>query len=46
MAYALEEAAVGRLRAVVGAVFPVERAGEAHAVIAGRGALGKVMLEM
>ncbi|WP_405735101.1 zinc-binding dehydrogenase [Streptomyces sp. NBC_00028] len=45
MARALEEAAAGRLRVVIGAVFPVERAGEAHARIEGRGVVGKVLLE-
>ncbi|WP_329337594.1 zinc-binding dehydrogenase [Streptomyces sp. NBC_00663] len=46
MARALEEAAAGRLRAVVGEVFPVDRAGEAHARIEGRGVVGKVVLQM
>lgn len=43
--YALEEAASGRMRAVVGKVFPLERAGEAHAAVEGRGLTGKVVLE-
>ncbi|MGI5455933.1 zinc-binding dehydrogenase [Streptomyces sp. CA-249302] len=43
--YALGEAAGGRLRAVVGEVFPVERAGEAHRAVEGRGVVGKVVLE-
>lgn len=46
MALALDEAAAGRLRVVVGAVFPVERAGEAHARIEGRGVVGKVVLKV
>ncbi|PKV86502.1 zinc-binding dehydrogenase [Streptomyces sp. TLI_146] len=45
-ARALEEAAAGRLRPVVGAVYPLERAGEAHAVIEGRGVVGKVLLSV
>ncbi|MFC0847568.1 zinc-binding dehydrogenase [Streptomyces noboritoensis] len=45
-ARALEEAASGRLRTVVGAVYPLERAGEAHAVIEGRGVVGKVLLSV
>ena len=44
--YALEEAAAGRLAAVVGKVVPLERAGEAHAAIEGRAAVGKVVLKM
>ncbi|MGQ4381907.1 zinc-binding dehydrogenase [Streptomyces sp. SAS_270] len=43
---ALAEAAAGRLRPVIGEVFPLERAGEAHAAIEGRGAVGKVVLEV
>ncbi|WHM38041.1 zinc-binding dehydrogenase [Streptomyces sp. BPTC-684] len=43
---ALEEAAAGRLRTVVGAVYPLERAGEAHAAIEGRGVVGKVLLSV
>jgi NADPH:quinone reductase len=43
-AYALEEAASGRLRAVVGKVFPLERAGEAHAAVEERQVVGKVLL--
>ncbi|NUP62472.1 MAG: zinc-binding dehydrogenase [Nonomuraea sp.] len=46
MARALDEAAAGRLRVAIGAVFPVERAGEAHARIEGRGVVGKVVLEV
>ncbi|MFD9790331.1 zinc-binding dehydrogenase [Streptomyces sp. NPDC059070] len=41
---ALTEAAAGRLRPVIGAVFPLERAAQAHEVIEGRGVVGKVML--
>ncbi|WLW54031.1 zinc-binding dehydrogenase [Streptomyces sp. YU58] len=43
--YALGEAASGRMRAVVGKVFPLERAGEAHAAVEGRLVVGKVLLE-
>ncbi|GAA0626647.1 zinc-binding dehydrogenase [Streptomyces crystallinus] len=43
-ARALEEAAEGRLRTVIGAVYPLGRAGEAHAAIEGRGVVGKVLL--
>lgn len=44
-AYALEEAAAGRLRPVVGEVFPLEEAGAAHAAVEGRGVVGKVVLK-
>ncbi|MGP9020071.1 zinc-binding dehydrogenase [Streptomyces sp. BR1] len=44
--HALSEAAAGRLHPVIGAVFPLERAGEAHAAIEGRGVVGKVLLEV
>ncbi|MFI6475038.1 zinc-binding dehydrogenase [Streptomyces sp. NPDC050516] len=40
----LEEAAAGRLRSVIGAVFPLERAADAHRAIEGRGLVGKVLL--
>jgi NADPH2:quinone reductase len=40
-----EEAAAGRLRPVIGGVFPLDRAAEAHAAIEGRTLLGKVLLE-
>lgn len=43
-AYALEEAASGRIRAVVGRVFALERAGEAHAAVEERLVVGKVLL--
>ena len=43
---ALGEAAAGRLRPVIGEVFPLERAGDAHAAIEGRGAVGKVVLKV
>ncbi|MFJ4834853.1 zinc-binding dehydrogenase [Streptomyces sp. NPDC088747] len=41
---ALAEAAAGRLRPVIGEVFPLERAGDAHAAVEGRGVVGKVVL--
>ncbi|MBO4259265.1 zinc-binding dehydrogenase [Streptomyces griseorubiginosus] len=43
--YALEEAAGGRLRAVIGKVFPLERAREAHTAVERRTVVGKVLLE-
>lgn len=43
---ALAEAAAGRLRPLIGEVFPLERAGEAHAAVEGRGVVGKVVLEV
>lgn len=43
---AYAEAAAGRLRPVIGKVFPLERAGEAHAAIEGRGLVGKVVLKV
>ncbi|MEU3333440.1 zinc-binding dehydrogenase [Streptomyces sp. NPDC006668] len=43
--YALGEAANGRLRAVIGEVFPLERAREAHSAVEQRGMVGKVLLE-
>ncbi|MFF1764188.1 zinc-binding dehydrogenase [Streptomyces sp. NPDC058249] len=46
MSAALTEAAAGRLRPVIGEVFPLERAAEAHAAIEGRGLVGKVLLKM
>ncbi|MGP4046342.1 zinc-binding dehydrogenase [Streptomyces sp. 2A115] len=45
-ASALAEAAAGRLRAVVGEVFPLERAAGAHEAVEGRQLLGKVLLEL
>lgn len=42
--YAFEEAVAGRLRPVIGEVFPLERASDAHAAIEGRAAVGKVLL--
>ncbi|MEU4350086.1 zinc-binding dehydrogenase [Streptomyces sp. NPDC023838] len=45
-AQALKEAAAGRLRPVIGAVYPLARAAEAHAAIEGRGVVGKVLLEV
>jgi NADPH2:quinone reductase len=44
--YILGEAAAGRVRPVVGQVLPLDRAAEAHAVIEGRGVVGKVVLEV
>ncbi|MGW8887271.1 zinc-binding dehydrogenase [Streptomyces sp. NPDC055749] len=41
---ALAEAAAGRLRPVVGEVFPLEDAGRAHAAIEARSLLGKALL--
>ncbi|MER5875096.1 zinc-binding dehydrogenase [Streptomyces sp. NPDC001910] len=41
---ALTEAAAGRLRPVIGEVFPLDRAAEAHAAVEGRGVVGKVVL--
>ncbi|WP_328905002.1 zinc-binding dehydrogenase [Streptomyces sp. NBC_00234] len=41
---ALTEAAAGRLRPVIGEVFPLERAARAHAAIEARSLLGKVLL--
>ncbi|MFI6925028.1 zinc-binding dehydrogenase [Nonomuraea spiralis] len=43
-ARALAEAAAGRLRAVVGRTYPLERAGEAHAAIEAREVSGKTLL--
>jgi NADPH:quinone reductase len=43
---ALEEAAAGRLRPVIGQRFPLERAAEAHAAIAARSTVGKTLLEV
>ncbi|MGP3920585.1 zinc-binding dehydrogenase [Nonomuraea sp. 10N515B] len=42
----LEEAAAGRLRAVVGQTFPLERAADAHAAIEARTTVGKTLLLM
>ncbi|MGW2155428.1 zinc-binding dehydrogenase [Nonomuraea sp. NPDC001699] len=43
---AIAEAAAGRLRAVVGRTFPLERAAEAHAAIEARAVNGKTLLEV
>ncbi|MFI9595722.1 zinc-binding dehydrogenase [Nonomuraea sp. NPDC052265] len=43
---ALAEAAAGRLKAVVGRTFPLERAAEAHAAIEARAVNGKTLLEV
>jgi len=40
----LAEAAAGRLRPVIGQVFPLERAADAHAALAARSAIGKTLL--
>jgi NADPH:quinone reductase len=40
----LAEAATGRLRPVIGQVFPLERAADAHAALATRSAIGKTIL--
>ncbi|MFJ4646094.1 zinc-binding dehydrogenase [Streptomyces bobili] len=44
-AAALEEAAAGRLRVVVGRVFPLTEAAAAHAAVEGRQLVGKVLLK-
>jgi NADPH2:quinone reductase len=41
---ALAEATAGRLRPVIGQVFPLERAADAHAGLAARSAIGKTLL--
>ena len=41
---ALAEAAAGRLRPVIGQVFPLRRAADAHAALAARSAIGKTLL--
>ena len=41
---ALAEAAAGRLRPVIGQVYPLDRAADAHAAIAARTAIGKTLL--
>lgn len=41
---ALQEAAAGRLVAVIGQTYPLERAADAHAVIEARKSIGKVLL--
>jgi NADPH2:quinone reductase len=41
---ALSEAAAGRLRPVIGQVFPLERAADAHAAMEDRTAVGKTLL--
>ncbi|AVH57978.1 MULTISPECIES: zinc-binding dehydrogenase [Streptomyces] len=43
---ALTEAAAGRMRPLIGEVFPLEGAGEAHAAIEGRELVGKVVLKV
>jgi NADPH:quinone reductase len=46
VAEVLAEAAAGRLRPVIGQVFPLERAADAHAAIAARAAIGRILLTM
>ena len=41
---ALAEAAAGRLRPVIGQVFPLDRAADAHAALAARSVIGKTLL--
>jgi NADPH2:quinone reductase len=43
---ALAEAAAGRLRAVIGQTFPLDRAADAHAAIESRQTLGKTLLTL
>jgi NADPH2:quinone reductase len=43
---AIEDAAAGRLRPVIGQRFPLERAADAHAAIESRATLGKTLLEV
>jgi NADPH2:quinone reductase len=43
---ALTEAAAGRLRPLIGQTFPLARAAEAHAAIAGRDTVGKTLLTL
>jgi NADPH:quinone reductase len=40
----LAEAAAGKITPTIGPTFPLERAADAHAAIAGRRAIGKVLL--
>jgi NADPH2:quinone reductase len=40
----LAEAATGRLTAVIGQTYPLERAAEAHAALEARQTIGKVLL--
>ncbi|GAA1224201.1 zinc-binding dehydrogenase [Kitasatospora nipponensis] len=43
--HALAQALAGRLRPVIGARFPLERAADAHALMEARGTVGKTLLE-
>ncbi|MCE7081024.1 zinc-binding dehydrogenase [Streptomyces sp. ST2-7A] len=43
---ALKEAAAGRITPVIGAVFPLSRAAEAHAAVEARQVVGKALLEV
>jgi NADPH:quinone reductase len=45
-AWALTEAAAGRLRPLIGQRFPLERAADAHAAIEARATVGKTLLEV
>ncbi|GAA2420844.1 zinc-binding dehydrogenase [Actinomadura vinacea] len=44
--HALDEAAAGRLRPLIGRRFPLERAADAHAAIESRASVGKTLLEV
>jgi NADPH2:quinone reductase len=43
---AMSEAAAGRIRPVIGEIFPLERADDAHRAIEARGVVGKTLLEI
>jgi NADPH2:quinone reductase len=45
-ATALREAALSRLKPVIGQRYPLERAGEAHAAMESRATIGKTLLEV
>jgi NADPH2:quinone reductase len=40
----LSEAATGRIRPVIGQIFPLEQAADAHAAIQARAVIGKTLL--
>lgn len=46
LALALEKAAEGRLRPAIGAVYPLERAADAHRALAARATVGKSLLRV